>query len=249
MAGLESVMNFFRPTAAATPATEVQQPQQTAHGQQAQAATPQTDPTKVTADPTAQVSPLDSFSKLWEPKPVEKDAPPEFDPSNIFSLNQETMAQALAQVDFAKGITEDQVAAVQAGGPDAVKALMEMLNNTARQTMGAATQASAKMIESALTGASGAMDKKINNQVRQNQIASHLQETNPALTHPAAAPMVAALQAQLAAQFPKASPSEITQKVQDYMGAFAAVASGKPEAEAEAAKLTAGTDWEKYFTN
>lgn len=247
MAGMESVMNFFRPAAAQTPVDNLKQPTPAANGVPAAAATPNVDPTKVAADPTAQVSPLDGFAKLWEAKPVDKDAPEPFDPGNIFKLNNESMAQALAQVDFAKGITEEQVSAVQAGGPEAVKALMEMLNNTARQTMGAATQASAKMIEKAMTGASGAMDQKINSQVRQNQIASHLQETNPALNHPAAAPIIQAMQIQLATQFPKASPQEITQKVQEFMGAFTAVASGKPEAEAEAAKLAAGTDWESYF--
>lgn len=246
MSGLESVMNFFRPAAAQTPATEMQQPQQAANGTAAQAPNPQNDPTKVT-EPATEVSPLDGFKDLWEAKPVDKDAPPAFDPGNIFNLNQESMNKALAQVDFAKGITEDQINAIQAGGPEAIKALGEMLNNTARQTMGAATQASAKMIETALTGASTAMDGKINNQVRQNQIASHLQETNPALNHPAAAPLINAMQTQLASQYPKASPQEIAQKVQEFMGAFAGVASGKPGAAEEAAKATAGTDWEQYF--
>ncbi|MNB92246.1 hypothetical protein D3C87_725670 [compost metagenome] len=243
----ESVMNFFRPAAANTPADQLQQPQQAAHGQQLQAPTPGADPTKVTPDPTAQVSPLDTFAKVWEAPPKVEGAAPEFDPSNIFQLNQESMAQALAQVNFAGSITEDQITAITAGGEGAVKALGEMLNATARQTMGAATQASAKMIEKALTGASSAMDGKINSQVRQNQISSHLQEVAPIVNHPAAAPLIQGLQHQLAQQFPKASPAEIAQKVQDYMGAFAAVASGKPEAEAQAAKAAAGTDWEQFF--
>lgn len=242
-----SVMEFFMPRNANVPAAEAPQPQQTANGQQATAATPGADPTKVTPDPTAQVSPLDSFSALWDPKKPEEGAEKPFDPSNIFQLNQESMQKALAQVDFAKGITEDQVAAITAGGPDAVKALGAILNSATRETMSAATMASAKMIESALTSASGAMDGKINNSVRQNQIASHLQEVNPIVNHPAAAPMIQAMQSQLSAQYPKASPQEIAQKVQDYMGAFAAVATGKPQAEAEAAKAAAGTDWETYF--
>lgn len=247
MSIIQNAMSFFQPRNANQPADAIQQPAQTANGQQSQAATPNVDPTKVTPDPTAQVSPLDSFATLWEPKKVDPEAPKEFDPSNIFQLNQESMQKALAQVDFAKGITEDQVAAITAGGPEAVKALGAILNSATRETMSAATMASAKMIESALTSASGAMDGKINNQVRQNQIASHLQEVNPIVNHPAAAPMIQAMQTQLAAQFPKASPAEIAQKVQDYMGAFAAVATGKPQAEAEAAKAAAGTDWESYF--
>ena len=244
MAGLESVMNFFRPVAAQTPVTELKSPEAANNGQQSQAANPTVDPVK----DAKEANPLDGFSKVWEaPAKVEGAAAP-FDPGNIFSLNQESMQKALANVDFAGSITEEQMTAIQAGGPEAIKALGVMLNNTARQTMGAATQASAKMIETAMSGAAGSLDGKISSQVRQQQVASHLQETNPAINHPAAAPMIQALSNQLTQQFPKASPAEIGQKVQEYMTGFAALASGKPDAAAQAAKSAEGTDWEQYFT-
>lgn len=244
MAGLESVMNFFRPAAAQTPATELSNPIQTQNGQQAQAAVPGADPVKEAKD----AGPLDGFEKVWEaPAKVEGAAEP-FDPGNIFNLNQESMQKALASVDFAGSITEEQIAAIQGGGAEAVKVLGVMLNNTARQTMGAATQASAKMIETAMSGAQGALDGKISNQVRQQQVNSHLQDTNPLLSHPAAAPMVQALTSQLTQQFPKASPAEIGQKVQEYMNGMAELASGKPGAAEAAAKSAEGTDWEQYYT-
>ena len=240
---------MFRPAASQTPATEIK-PNTTENGQQQQAANPGADPTKVPGAEPAKVSAMDEYKDLWQPTPkvegqVEE---PDFNPEKIFDLNAESMGKALAQVDFAKSITEEQVAAVQAGGPEAVKALMDMLNSTARQTMGAATQASAKMIEKALTGAQGSLDKKINSQVRQNQIASHLQETNPLVNHPAAAPMVQAMQAQFAAKFPKASPQEISEKVTQYLSSFSDLAQGKKSAESEASEKSEGTDWESYFT-
>jgi hypothetical protein len=242
--GMESVMNFFRPAAAQTPATELKQPEQAPNGQQTQAPNLGQDPVK----DAKEANPLDGFSQVWEaPKPVEG-AAPAFDPGNIFSLNQENMQKALASVDFAGSITADQLTAIQGGGDEAVKALSEMLNGTARQVMGAATQASAKMIETAMSAGSNAMEGKIANQVKQHQVASHLQELNPALNHPAAAPMIQALQSQLTQQFPKASPAEIGQKVQEYMNGFAQLASGKPGAAEAAAKSAEGTDWEQYYT-
>lgn len=241
--GMESVMNFFRPAAAQTPATELKQPDPTPNGQQAQAANPAADPVK-----DAKVAdPLADFSKVWEAPVKPEGAAPDFDPGNIFNMNQESMQKALATVDFAGAISEDQLAVIQGGGADAVKALGAMLNNTARQTMAAATQASAKMIETALTGAQGSLDGKISSQVRQQQVNSHLQDTNPLLNHPAAAPMVNALTSQLTQQFPKASPAEIGQKVQEYMNGMAALASGKPGAAEAAAKSAEGTDWEQYY--
>lgn len=244
MAGIiESAMSFFQPRNAGTPATELAPPTQASNGQQLQAPNLGQDPVKEAKE----ANPLDGFSKVWEAPVKVEGAPADFDPSNIFQLNQESMQKALASVDFAGSITEDQVAAVQGGGPEAVKALMSMLNNTARQTMGAATQASAKMIETAMSGAAGSLDGKISSQVRQQQITSHLQDTNPAINHPAAAPMIHALSTQLTQQFPKASPAEISQKVQEYMTGFAALASGKSDAAAQAAKSAEGTDWEQYY--
>lgn len=244
MAGLESVMNFFRPVAAQTPATELKQPDQAQNGQQTQAPSLGQDPVKEAKE----ANPLDGFSQVWEaPKPVEG-AAPAFDPGNIFSLNQENMQKALASVDFAGSITPDQLTAIQGGGDEAVKALSQMLNGTARQVMGAATQASAKMIETAMTAGSSAMEGKIATQVRQQQVNSHLQDSNPLINHPAAAPMIQALSTQLTQQFPKASPAEIGQKVQEYMVGLSALASGKPDAAALAAKSAEGTDWEQYYT-
>ena len=244
MAGLDSVMNFFRPAAAQTPVTELNNPATANNGQPTTAANPSADPVK----DAKEANPLDGFSKIWEAPVKPEGAAPEFDPGNIFNMNQESMQKALAAVDFAGSITEDQMTAIQGGGQEAIKALGVMLNNTARQTMGAATQASAKMIETAMSGAAGSLDGKISSQVRQQQVNSHLQETNPLISHPAAAPMIQALSTQLTQQFPKASPAEIGQKVQEYMTGLAALASGKPDALAQAAKSAEGTDWEQYYT-
>lgn len=244
-----SIMDFFRPQAAQTPVAQQAPAGSTENGQQQQVANPTADPTKVAGAEPEKVSGLDAFKDVWQTKPKEEGAPEEFNPSKIFDLNQESMNKALASVDFTKGITEDHINAIQAGGPEAMKALSEMLNNTARQTMGAATQASAKMIESALTGAQGSLDRKINTQVRSNQVASHLQESNPALNHPAAAPLVKALQTQFESQHPKANPQEISEMVTKYMVGFADLAAGKKQETSEEAAPGAGnTDWESYFT-
>ncbi|MFM9746095.1 hypothetical protein ACKI2C_51940, partial [Streptomyces brasiliscabiei] len=71
-------------------------------------------------------------------------------------------------------------------------------------------------------------------------------ELNPALNHPAAAPLVSALKTQFTNKHPTASASEISKMVQDYMVDFTSIAAGKKE-EPESTS-TKGTDWDSYMT-
>lgn len=252
--GVASVMSLFRQAPAPTP---IPQPPQTANGQQQQAPAPGTDPTQVqgaAGDPslpgmqvpaTKEVSPLDSFADIWKTDPnATKD---EFNPSAIFQMDSQKMAEALAQVDFAKSITAEDMAAVQAGGPEAMQAMMGMLNKASRETMGAAVKASASMIEQALTKASGAMNGQISSQVKLNQVTSQLQEANPALSHPGAAPLVEAMKQQFTNKYPQATSSEIAQMTQKYLTGFAQMAAGK-QPEPVAKKGEEEQDFSSFFS-
>jgi len=241
-----SLMDFFRPAAQQNPAAN-QQPAQTTNGQQQQQPNPAMDATKQEPDPAAAPDPMKAFEKLWEVKKPEEGAEPEFNPSAIFNTDPEGMQKAVAGINFADMVTEDSLAAIQAGGPEALKAMVSMLNGTASKVMTMATTASAKMIEQGLTKASGALDGKINKQVKLNQVNSHMQELNPALSSPAAAPMVKALTTQFTNQYPLSSATEISAMVKDYMVGFADLAAGKKEPVQDPA--TAGQpDWETYFS-
>lgn len=243
-----SVMDFFRfgATPQEAPST-AQQPAPTQAGQQQTPPTPGLKQEPVAADPAAvAVDPMDKFKDMWAPvKPVEG-APAEFNPGSIFNMDQKSIQEAVGQINFAEGINADQLAAITAGGEGALAAFAQVLNQSSAKAMALSTQAAGKMIETALTQASGAMDKKINNGVKLNQVHTQLQELNPALSSPAAAPMVQALTSQLTAKFPMSSSAEISGMVTEYMTNFAALAAGKKEPVADPA--TAGkTNWDAYM--
>lgn len=244
-----SIMDFFRPGAAPQPApTTAQQTQPTQGGQQQQAPTPSLTADPVTADPAAVADPMDKFKDLWTPPAKVEGAPAEFNPSAIFDMNPESIAKAVGQINFAEGITAEQLQAITAGGDDAIKTFAQILNQSSAKAMQLSTQAAGKMIEKAMTDASGAMDKKINSGVKLNQVNSQLQELNPALSSPAAAPMVQALTSQLTQKFPMSSAAEISGMVKEYMTNFAEIAAGKKEPVADPA--TAGkTDWDAYMNS
>lgn len=247
----QSIMSLFSPQNAQAQV----QPPQTQNGTQAQAPNPaaQVPGTEVSQNApqkVEEVSPLDAFAGVWDaPKQVEG-ATPEFNPSQIFNLDATKMQEALGKIDFTSSIQPAQLEAIQAGGPDAVKALMEVMNATSRQTMSHATTVTGKMIEQALTGATGAMERKVESVAKRHQVDAHLRETNPALTHPTTAPMAKLLQQQFTQQNPLASPAEINAKVAEYFAAVGDIASGRASKEQATQEATAkgATDWENYFT-
>lgn len=244
-----SAMDMFRTTPQV--AAPQQQPAQQTNGQQQQAPQPQMQQT-VQADPNAvteQPDPMDAFKDLWAAPAKVEGAEEDFNPQAIFNIDPATMQAAIGKINFAEGVvTEQDLQAITAGGPEAMQAFMKALNGTGAKAMQLATTASAKMVEQAMTRASGAMDKKIASGVKLNQVSSAMQELNPALSHPAAAPMVNALKQQFTAKHPTATPTEITTMISSYLDTFAGIAAGKKEPVVDPnAPVQAETDWTKYF--
>lgn len=248
-----SIMDFFRTPA--VPAPQQQQQQQPQNGQQQQPANPSltqqqpADPTAATVEQT-KVDPMDTFKDLWTAPAKVEGQEEDFNPSAIFNIDPATMQQAIGKINFAEGITADQLQAIQGGGEEAIKAFAAVLNTSSAKAMQLSTTAAAKMVEQAMTRASGAMDKKIASGVKLNQVSSAMQELNPALTHPAAAPLVNALKEQFTNKHPTATPTEITTMISSYLDNFAGIAAGKkedPAATAAAAEAAKGTDWAAYF--
>lgn len=244
-----SAMDMFR--TAPVVAAPQQQPGQQTQGQQQQPGQPamqQTqlpDPNAVTVEP----DPMDAFKDLWAPVAKVEGQEEEFNPQAIFNIDPATMQAAVGKINFAEGITAEQLAAIQGGGEEAVKAFAAVLNQSSAKAMTMSTTAAAKMVEQAMTRASGAMDKKIANGVKFNQVGSAMQELNPALSHPAAAPLIEALKTQFTNKYPTASTAEITKHISTYMDGMAGIMAGKKEEAVNPAAAAAaqGTDWSKYF--
>lgn len=248
-----SIMDMFKNLGGAAAQQQQQQQQQPVQ-------TPQNNPAGVTPQPGQQppqngfqapegnkeVSPLDAFNELWKNDPNQNAE--QFNPSNLFQLDPAKINQALQQVDFTKSIAPDELQAVAAGGEAAVAALANILNKASRETMGAATTATAKMIEAAMTKAQGSLDSTIKNQVKMQQVSSQLLDNNPALAHPAVAPVVELMKQQFTQKFPNATPQEIANMAKQYVSDMAGAFAGKPT-QTEDASTNKEPDWNAFFFN
>lgn len=233
-----SIMDIFRSSpvnpepvvpAAPTPATPPVTPE------------PATPPV---ATPPALPAPLDAFSNLWETAPTDPNAQPAsvfggpIDPAKVF--------EAAKGANFAGTISQENLAKIAAGGQEAVVAFQEAINSATQSSFAQSTLAATKLIEQALAKQAAQFQADLPGLVKRHSAADSLHTENPALSNPAAAPIIQAVQAQLAIKHPNATASQLTAMAKDYLNNFAAVVAPPPAPKAEPS-AAAGTDWSKFL--
>lgn len=206
---------------------------------------PVTQPTPAPAPetPPAEISPLDQFKTLWEPSTTQT-TPDATLPANIFAGADPTkMLEAARKVDFAKSIPPEVLAKITAGGPDAAAAFASAINDVSQRSYAQSSFAATKIVEAALAKFQEGIDSRLPGQIKRHAVSDSIRESNPALQHPAAAPIMEALQAQMAVKYPNATVTEIREMAGQYLTSFAGTVVGKPKAEA----VPKSEDWGQFF--
>lgn len=205
-----------------------------------QVATPVVPATPVT--PAEPVSPMDTFKDLWQP--TETAGTDGTLPANMFAgADPAKMLEAARKVDFSKSIPPEVLSKITAGGPDAAAAFAQALNEVSQRAYAQSSFASTKIVEAALAKFQEGVESRLPGQIKKHSVSESIRESNPALQHPAAAPIMEALQGQLSAKFPNASVNELRDMASQYLTAFTSAASPKPAAAA----VPASEDWGKFF--
>lgn len=205
-------------------------------------ATPPEDKSKTQEDQ----SPLKQFEGLWQPSKT--------DDSNKTTpekpVTTETFMEAAGKVDFTKVLDNESLQKIQAGGDDAVKALVGLLNKTAQTVFGQSTAVAHKLAEQVAAQTRDELMAQIPNMIKKQTAGDSLLDENPAFKSPALAPVISALQQQFQEKFPTASAKEINKMTQEYLQGAANVinppkASDSPRGRSKASEDA--EDWTKYF--
>ena len=211
----------------------------------APAATTQTAPAPspaTTTPPEENLSPMDAFKDLWN-TPANQGVDTTL-PANMFAgVDPAKMLEAARKTDFSKSIPPEVLAKITAGGPEAAQAFAAALNDVSQRSYAQSSFAATKIVEQALAKFEEGMNNRLPGTMKKLQVSESLRESNPALSHPAAAPIVEALQTQFTAKFPNASATEIRKMATDYLTEFAGLALPKPAAQA----VPASEDWDGFF--
>lgn len=191
--------------------------------------------------PDANKSPEDKFEKLWETTPTDPNAPNSGDQN---TLTPEKMLEAAGKIDFKRVLDQESLRKIAAGGDEAVAAMAELLNKTAQTVYGQSTVVAQKLIETQVQKARDEFTAQLPGLVKKQTMQDSLLTENPAFKKPSVAPVVTAIQNQLAAKYPNATASELNAMAKDYLKAAAEDFNPTPRKEPTAAER--GVDWDQW---
>lgn len=196
--------------------------------------------------PAPAASPMDDWKELWQPVPASKDVDTTL-PANMFAgTDPVKMLESARKVSFADQIPEEILAKITAGGPEAAAAFMTALNDVGQRSYAQSSFATTKIVEAALQKFQEGMEARLPSAIKKHQVSDTIRQANPALQHPAAAPILDALQQQFTVKYPNATVAEIQDMASRYLTQFATLANPpKPTAQEQQNDF----DWEANFFN
>lgn len=192
---------------------------------------------------TTEATPLDQFSDIWK-----NEATGDAKPAGVFGeIDPKRFMEAAGKVDFSKSISADHLKAVAAGGEDAVKAFAAAMNAVAQNVYAQSSFASTKITEQAIAKAKESLMAELPQHIRNQSANESLRAENPIFSHPAASPILGAVQSQLAVKFPQATAAELTTMAKQYLEHFAnGITSTNKKQEPETKSKE--TDWSTFLS-
>lgn len=188
-------------------------------------------------------NPLDTFKDIWTP-PAADGKPAGVE--DMFNIDPKQLMEAASKVDFARMIPQDQMQAIAAGGQGAAEAFAKALNTVAQNVYAQSAAANTKIMQQALARQREDFTGQLPNLVKTHTLSESIRESNPALSHPAAAPLISAIQQTLQLKHPTATNAELQKMAQEYVSGFANAVSGPKQAD-PVAEDKSNTDWSKYI--
>lgn len=234
------VFDLFRPASQVPAQPQQPQQQQQPQGEQQQQQQQQQEP-----QPTG----LDAYNSLFTPD--ENDAKlTDFDPNALFSTTPEAQAQLaeeISKLNFVSGAaTPEILEAIQAGGDDAIKALPVLMNKVAQAAFDASLKAAMQINKTSLSKAAPAMESRMSEILRRNQVEESVRTANPVLNHPSGKVIADALVNSFMTKYPNASPAELKEKANQYIMDIAGAGVPKSQ-ESSADDDIMSTDWSKFL--
>lgn len=233
-----SIMDMFRKATTPDPLQASQQAQEKKAAEDAAAAKAlQEEAAKKAAE-----SPLDKFSDVFKIDEKEGNEQP------LFNIDPTKLTEQAAKTNFVNSIPPEKLAEMAKGGEEGVKAALEVINNVAQAGYAQSSLVAAKLVEHALEKQGEKFQNVVIPQIiRQMEVRGNLTDANPALNHPAIAPVLAAVQEKLAKQHPDASPKELATMAQDYVSAFATAVNPPKEPVQQGGRKGKETDWSLFL--
>lgn len=198
------------------------------------------------APPPAPAEPanaLDTFSSLWQNDP---NAAPTADPfaAPLFNTDAGKIHEAAGKMNFLGQVSPELVTKALSGDG---QALLDVINIVGQKTLAAATQLNTATVENGSAKATKRILDALPGRVKQITLDGMAPE-NPALSHPAAQPILQLARERIKMKNPNMTAAQIQTMAEKYVTDFAGTIA-KPTAEevANEASASGGEDWDKFL--
>lgn len=187
---------------------------------------------------------LDQWADLWNTDP---NAGTQGQP--LFNVDQTKLLEAARKQNFAAGADPELLTKIAAGGPDAVQAMVTLMNDIGQRVYAQSAFAGTRLIEGALEKSNFARSTDIDNRFKSLSVSTNLQADNPIFNNPAAAPMLDMVKNQMLLKHPNASSAEITQMAKQYLSTFAeAFQAPSQQQQQQQSSRAAEPDWSTFLS-
>ncbi len=185
---------------------------------------------------------LDNFKDIWN-TPTNNSAAP----APLFNISQDKLMEAARKQNFKPQLSQEQMAAINAGGPEAMQAMLEVVNTMTQDVYAQSAFAATQLISGALDKSGFAKRADVDSAVKNNLVSDSLRTANPIFSNPVTAPLMEGLKQQILLKNPNASPTELTQLAQEYLQGFMQLAGSPQQQQQQQAAASKGEDWDKFF--
>lgn len=199
------------------------------------------------------VNPMDKFKDIWQP-PTDKDGKPKqaTKQSAIPSVDAAKIMEFAGKQDFKKFVKPETLAAISKGGDEGMAAFAQAMQDIGSSTFASAVTASSQMMKAALERQSEQFEAGLSERFTKFSLKENLGNKNPVLKHPAAKPIVDALQSVLAQKYPDHSAADLQATAEDFLSTFASSISGSKTDENEetggkGSKKQKSEDWSEFL--
>lgn len=193
--------------------------------------------------PKPEDSLLASMQSLWQtPTTADgKPAPAQVDPltQQIHSFDPAKVAEASKRLDFTKSIPDDVIVKALSGDTSAFR---QAMNEALQQSFTGSTVNTATLINQGFDKYGKLVDAALPDRIKDYQIQTTTSE-DPILSHPAVAPLMAALKGVAKVNKPGASAVEIQSTAEDFLKGFATLMATKQQDGQQAQAAEKEPDW------
>lgn len=195
---------------------------------------------------------LDKFKDMWQP-PVDGEGKPVAQKKKQdFTIDPAKIMEYASKQDFKKFIKPETLAAIAKGGDEGSAAFAQAMQDIGSSTFASSMTASSQLMKRALEAQAADFEARLPELFKKFSLKDTLRTKNPALSHPAASPIIEAIQDVLARKHPEATAEDLRSTAEDFLTSFAAEIGGKKADEdddtgSKGSKKAKQEDWGAFL--